>query len=409
MAFLGATIPVSVWIIARSSGASLPVAWLVAVWASVQPLMVRLAHSESYYAIQLALLVGAAAVLSWAGRSRGCRNRFLLSVLAAGLLVSQAARIHPTCWVPAATVPLVLLAQPGRAISRLRRTLLATGGIAIVTAATASVAMWNMYTVDYGQQWPVSLVLSMPGSTGLQFLAIAGIVGIAFLGRFRTNALLVTGSALAAVCVVFAANPVRNLPLSSDACQLQTLPALLAAAVACIGTLRGALREALPVVSKFWTAAADRYFVPTAIGVIAVVTSWVGWGYYTAIPTDVMEQAWAMEWRTRLPSGARVAYLTDVGKRVFMLPLHSSITISGDVFIDQQRQSLPLLLPNMLYYRSSLCSSDDGKALCDKIEHRVVFKPLYERDLPARASLPWLPLGSEPVRVGVYLVDSVMQ
>jgi hypothetical protein len=396
--FLGMSIgaaatPAMVWLVARCSGADSRVAWLLAGWAGVHPLMARLAQGESYLAVQQTLVLGAAAILVWAGRKRGERDRFLWAVLAAGFLISQAARIHPTSWLPAAVVPLVLLALAGRPSGRVRRTALAAGGIATVVAATAFGAMWDVYAGPLGQQWAPTSLLSLPRFSETHAAVFAALATVAFLGRPRVHAGIVVGAASTTLLMLFSADLLeRDVPWVADAYRVQALPVLLATGVASLRLLTMRCKR-----TQGWLG-------PLSIVVVAALLTAARWAPHRTVPTDALEQSWAMRWRGTLSQGTQLVYLRRAGDRILMLPLYSGGPVQAMGLEAAPGLAIPQLRVGITYYRSSLCSTPEGSLACAAMERGVDLEVLEERDFPAIASQPWAPLAMAPIRVGLYRV-----
>jgi len=396
--FLGMSIgaaatPAMVWLVARCSGADSRVAWLLAGWAGFHPLMARLAQGESYLAVQQTLVLGAAAILAWAGRKRGERDRFLWAVLAAGFLISQAARIHPTSWLPAAVVPLVLLALAGRPSGRVRRTALAAGGIATVVAATAFGAMWDVYAGPLGQQWAPTSLLSLPRFSETHAAVFAALATVAFLGRPRVHAGIVVGAASTTLLMLFSADLLeRDVPWVADAYRVQALPVLLATGVASLRLLTMRCKR-----TQGWLG-------PLSIVVVAALLTAARWAPHRTVPTDALEQSWAMRWRGTLSQGTQLVYLRRAGDRILMLPLYSGGPVQAMGLEAAPGLAIPQLRVGITYYRSSLCSTPEGSLACAAMERGVDLEVLEERDFPAIASQPWAPLAMAPIRVGLYRV-----
>ena len=92
------------------------------------------------------LLAGAAALLAACGRSAAPGSTtFLAAVLGAGLVVSEAAILHPLCWVPSALLPSVLLVGPGAPRRRARLAAVAAAGIGTTVVATSAATMVAVY------------------------------------------------------------------------------------------------------------------------------------------------------------------------------------------------------------------------------------------------------------------------
>ncbi len=394
MGIVAATTPAMVWVIARCSGGDTRVAWLLAGWSGAHPLLTRLALGESYLAVQHVLILGAAAVLAWGGRQRG--DRLVWSALAAGLLVAQAARIHPTSWLPASVVPLVLLSQPGRVRGRVRRTVLAAGLIGVVVAATALGAMWDVYNGPLGQQWMATSLLSFPRFTESHAAVVATLATVVLVGRRRAHAGLVAGAASATLLVMSSADLLeRDVSWVADAYRIQALPVLLATGVA-----------SLQIVSTRWKPT-RAWLGPFSVTVLAVVATAARWTGHTTVPTDSLEQSWTMSWRGRLQEGTRIVYLRRAGDRILVLPLYSDGQVLATGLETVPGRGLPQLGPGTVYYRSSLCSTPEGGPACAELEQDADMEILQERELPAVASQPWAPLGTAPIKVGLYRVREV--
>ena len=396
MSLVAAASPAMVWLVARCSGADSRVGWLLAGWAGVHPLMARLAQGESYLAVQQTLILGAAAILAWAGRKRGERDRFLWAVLAAGFLIAQAARIHPTSWLPAAVVPLVLLAQPGRPSGRVRRTALAAAGIATVVAGTAFGAMWDVYTGPLGQQWAPTSLLSVPRFTETHAALVAALAAVALLGRFRVHAGLIVGAASATLLMLFSADLLeRDVPWVADAYRIQALPVLLATGVASLRLLTVRWKR-----TQGWLG-------PLCVVVVAALITAARWAPHRTVPTDALEQSWAMSWRGTLPQGTQLVYLRRAGDRILMLPLYSGGPVQALGLEAAPGLAFPQLRAGVAYYRSSLCSTPEGSSACATMERGVDLEVIEEREFPAIASQPWAPLAMAPVKVGLYRVRAL--
>jgi hypothetical protein len=393
MSIAAAAVPALVWLVARGSGADSRVAWLLAAWAVAHPLLARLAQGESYLAVQLVLILGAAAILAWAGRKRGERDRFLWAIVAAGFLISQAARIHPTSWLPAAVVPLVLLAQPGRPSGRIRRSAMAAGGIAAVVAGTASGAMWDVYAGPLGQQWAPTSLVSVPRLTVAHAAVAVALAAVAFFARSRVHAGLIVGAASATLLVVMSADLLeRDVPWIADAYRIQALPVLLASGVA-----------SLRLLTLRWKRMPG-WLGPMCVVALAILSTAARWSPHRTVPTDAREQSWAMTWRSRLPQGTQLVYVRRAGDRILMLPLYSGGPVQAMGLEVAPGLTLPQLRAGTAYYRSSLCSTPEGSSACAAMERGVDLEVMEERDLPAIASQPWAPLAAAPVKVGLYRV-----
>src|SRR2546430_766713 len=143
-----------VYALARNLGNPRPVAWACTVAIGLEPLLGRLARSESYYATSLWLIGMAIAALFATGpRARGRDKRNWGGAALAGLLLATAVTVHPVAWVPAAFAPAVLALRTGRCRERVISSL---GAIGLIGAVGATVALPSVRAVLHGQlgaQW----------------------------------------------------------------------------------------------------------------------------------------------------------------------------------------------------------------------------------------------------------------
>jgi hypothetical protein len=99
--------------------------------------------------------------------------------------------------------------------------------------------------------------------------------------------------------------------------------------------------------------------------------------------------------------------LSRAGQRVFALPLYSTTPLLASAWdAGQANGQLAHTPAGTFYYRSSLCATNEGRAACAALERGVRLDVIEEREVPAIASQPWLPLGDRPVVVGLYRIGS---
>lgn len=393
MALMSAWIPALGWLLARSVGAPVPSAWIVAALMSIHPLLGRLARSESYLAVQFALLFTAATLLAWAGRHARTRSScFVLAVLAAGLIVAQSVRIHPTSWLPALAVPLVLLAVPGRPATLLRNTGLAFAIIGGIVVCTSAIPLWDVYAGPLGRQWEPASLVSLPRVPVVLWGAFVGSLAILGAARERFRCLLSLAAGWLAMALLFSADLLaRDVSWIADAYRLQFLPVLLASFS---GATQGSVAR--------WPRQGPWLVALLLLG-LGTPGIALRWKQHTTFPTDALEQAWALRWRSELPQGAHVIYLHRAQDRVLMLPLYGEGPVRATgVAVGPETTPSPTPRPGDYYYRSSLCSTPEGMASCKALEGRLRLQVVEERSLPSVASQPWAPLRNGPVRVGLY-------
>jgi len=382
--------------LARTLGLARLSAAAVALGLAIAPIPTRLAGSESYFAIGLVLLTLAAATLARA--SHGTRvgsRRFVLGVLATGVLIAQAAVLHPLVWIPAATIPVVVYLQRGRWRERLRKTIVSTSFIAVCVALCAGQTLREVLQGTLGQQWApetarASLTSQLPPA--LFWLLLAALtLAAASPRRTRRRALEVWVGGGLLGSLAWSTNLVAaNSPWIAQAYLWLFAPALIALLAVGLRDLpRRPAAASLAASSVLWACLrAPELLQPTADGV---------------------ELNAALNWRDQLAPGSEVLWLARADQRTLNLPLYMHFTSQRRPFV--ANQSLPQAhvgrARRSYYYRSSLCATPVGQNACHRFEARHVLEPLASWKLPPVASLPWLPLPNTPITVSLFEVKGV--
>lgn len=358
---LAATIPLSVYAIARASGAARSTALVLGAAMAFDPVLARVARSESYFSAMAALLFAAAAVIASTDR-----RRRLCGLLAAGLMVAVAARIHPLSWVPCALVPLVLLCRPGRPRDRIVRTAIAA---AVVAAIATPLVLPSMRTALHGHLGSGF----MPGArASLQMTWLPVAVAVAIVTGLALRFPKVGVRAWVLVAVVASAFATDVLAHDAKVVHAAHLHLFLPALIAAVSAVQPALAL-------------------SAVAMVHVVVE----RPLRALPTDAMELQWAMEWREQLPRNATVAVLQRAEQRLLLLPF------TGDGL----PTAVPLESSAPYYYRSSLCFTPEGAPACVMFESTHTLRPIAVRRLPSIASLPWAPMPEGELEVGLFAVE----
>jgi len=374
---LAGTVPIAGFLVVRATGASRAVALAVGAALTLDPVLGRLARSESYFATLLSLAFLAAALLTsgFSGRERGTR---VAASLGAALLIAEAGRVHPLAWVPCALVPLVVLTLPGR------RRAWEASAVTLLCAAVAAVLVLP------------TMRATLAGGLGRGFLPGAK----ALFAEQRPMFALAVGAVVALASV--RATRAFALPVG----------------VVCLTVVVAAATDVVRADAAVVRSSYLHLFAPTVLGGLAALpqramTLWLGavalvlhvsWDRRaTPLPTDAQELAFALEWRETLPSDAEVAALQRVGDRVLTLPLFpgrtaTSVAVSAKGFA-------PFHQTRRFYVRTSLCATPEGAPRCAAFESTHTLRPLARRTFEARASLPWLPLPTRPIEVVVFLVE----
>jgi hypothetical protein len=431
---LSATSAPLAWIIARCLGSKPRMAWILAALVAVNPLLARMAGSESYFAACTSLLFAATAVLAATARRLAIRTpMFLLGATAAGLFIAQAARIHAYSWIPAAALPLVILGGGGRLSRRVRAAATAAAIIAIVVVLAALPAMLSVIKGSLGARWAprAESVLSLRNlPIWLIAVLVMGALGFAIYKRPWGVRVLTLA---AFVVIARAAGEFSLLVLPVAALSLATRPGR-----AFVQTWTLAVLVVLARVTKLQLAPVPAWidggyvtlYLPAILAVVTALAvraslgrarSWLTWGTLvaggvatlaawrpmTTLATDVLEEMRVASWPGLLPRDATVAYLGWAGERVQTLPqnfpgeerihLQALDGRTGQVDLETSGDAL-------YYYRSSLCTSSEGRAFCDAIERRYELEPIDEAVLPARPSMFNLAYDRPVVTVALYRV-----
>lgn len=396
---LAAPGPACAWIVARRVGADRHLAAALALAVALDPMLARLARSESYFGTGASLLLLAAAALSLrATRLPPTSAPFVCASLAAGAVVAEVARVHPLLWPAAALTPLVLLAGDGSLRRRLRAALAASLVIAAVVAPVAGPSMWMALHSDLAARfspnagwgtadllaawlpWPaavavVAVALSRrPLAAAPRALLVVPVVAVLVAGDFPAGSRLqpwVEGGYLrvyAAALVVAVAALLRDVART----RAQSFAVALCGAALLLG----------PVAARH---ARDR-----------------------VVPTDALEQELARSWRSLVPPGATVVWLSFNGPLTLRLPLYPNADPDLRVMRAEEVARLPSSFEgppsSVYYYRSSLCSTWGGAEACAAVERRHHLTLVRSWTLPAVESYS-VPYVGRAVRVGLYRVE----
>ncbi|PRQ06438.1 hypothetical protein ENSA7_37570 [Enhygromyxa salina] len=387
---LGVVVSLSVYVAARGIGARIELALALLVIVALDPTLVRLIRSASYHVPIISLQAIAAALLVLAARRRGVRAPvFVIATFGAGLLIAQAARVHPVGWLAASVLPTVIMFVPGHTRTRVGQTMLATTVIAAVVAGTSLAELLRPLNTPLGRGAVDFEQLVWTLGVGVVAVAVA-VVMILRRPTARARALLIAG--LLGAMLVFA---VRLNPVAVDASRYQAGYFMCFAPVFGLG-LASLIARVAPGRRRQRIAAALVLGV-AVIGSIATAADRV------SPATDARESTWALDWRARDWEVSRVIYIGEAGTSAVALPLHARDAVVGTGMRGEDVAAFYLGEP-VLYYRSSLCSAA-GREACRALESRLQLgdEALLERELPAISSQPWHPIEADTVRVGLFL------
>lgn len=396
---LAALVPACAWVIARRVGASRPLALALAVGVALDPLLGRLARSESYYGVIIALGFLAAALLARPALRAPWRSRgFVLACVAAGLVLAQALRVHPVGWVACGVVPLVLMVGRGALSRRLKSTAVGFALVGVTAAFAAWPAMRVVLASDLGAQWvPRSFRVLASGAMRdawpVFVLAPALVAATRIPKRFVVHALVGAGVALVAgLANVVATTGSRPWVLS--AYHWLYAPVLVAAGAAMLRAIPRTRSQAMVVAG--------------IVLCVAVASMSSRRASMTRLPTDALELRHAVAWRDRLPRGARVVSLERAGKHMLVLPIYAGVggnrVTAVPWMLPEAPPALDAVGSNAFYYRSSVCSTEAGVRACEAIERTYTLEPVSVWELPAIQSMAHLTYATAPIRTGLYRV-----
>jgi len=379
---LGALWPLWAFVIARGLGAHRTLAWGFAVAVALDPVALRITSSETYFAGSLSMLLPATAALVLAHSSEARRSSVAVpALLAAGLLVAQAARVHPTGWVPAAFVVIAVALGPGQLRQRAMRTGLAALVVGAVVASVSYPAMADVLSGSLGQHWEGALgrehILQW---RPLLFVCPVLIVLVA-LAKRRERALIAAVTMAVIVLLAPYMNLIGNAANRSiiAAYYHLYLPPMLACAVVLVSELR--IVGPKPVTGAL-------------VGLL--LAAWaLSSGSAAAPSTDALEQTESLTWRATLPADAQVIYLARDGNRIQFLPYHRELGFS-DVQLHAGEGADAILLAAVgsssesYYQRTSLCAMPTLAEPCAEMEAASAAEG-FTLEQVATASLPALP------------------
>jgi len=377
-ALLAACVPPATWLIARRLGAGAWVAGALACACALEPVLARLAGTESYFSTIFSLTTLATLCCALPLRPR----ELWLPVGAAGLLLAQALRVHPVAWPAALVVPLPLLLAPGSLRRRARLFALGVALLGAIAIVLAGPALAEVSRGSLGQQWLPNVRLRwelLPQGATPYWLAGAVLLG-ALLRSWRGVVVATAGVAVIAAATLTDLTSAPN-PAVSAAHQLLFLPAavVLIAAAARRRSAQKPLAAALALAT-----------------LLALPSRWA----LTRSPTDALEAAFVRELRGKLEG--RVAYLERAGTQLSVLPLFH--LERAPLREDDVRFELASLPGPAYYFRSSLCSTARGAPVCAELERSAELELVTERRLRALPSMRWNAYAGDEVRVALYRI-----
>lgn len=365
--------PLAMAVGARSQLTSVQ-ALTLGVLVAVDPVLVRIAASESYITPLVTLALATAWTLLTAAQEDHPRRRMVLH-LAGALFATQMVRIHPLGWIAVLLLPpIVFASKPLRAgataVGLLAGATLTTSGTVL---ADVLVAMGNRGVVS-PELHEVSMALGA---------MLGGLVALSKTTRRFALASALSGMGATVLWKTYGQNPVWRLA---------------AVHVALLGPLL-TVGASLP---SRWPRALAVGLAVVALGLGAPV-----FGYQT---TDQHEYRAARRWFASRAPTCRVTWVAFVGeRRRAFLPawVHRGATVPLDGRTPWHALSQLVPLGCTYYLRSTACETTDGASVCDAIERAMELVPESTVTLPAVASHRGLPYQGSMVRLRTFRVTAL--
>ena len=356
-ALFSALLPPLAFVIGRMVGLGTSAAVTAAGLLAIDPVAIRMGATEAYFpAIAFLGTAGAAAMLAALfAMEAGGRWRAAALLVAAGLLVSQAARIHPCAWVLMATVPFVVVA--GDTESWRRRVLMilaaaaVSGGVLLFTSATAVLDVFGNIRAGTVFRPPT------PSPWPLVWIALPGLA-YAVLAPWRWLA-VPAGIAVAAMLLTRQAFDASWIWQQSYFRLYLTLPVLAAvAAIPAAYLSRGSV-------------------VGAATLLLGLAWMGFGWPVVADRTPEHREYRLVRDHLERMPPECGVAYLPSAGRRVVRLPTYVG---PPRAVIDARHSDAMAAAVGpgkcLHYVHTSLCSTAEGRSECEAIERRLGLVPI---------------------------------
>ena len=395
-AVISSLLPALLFALARLLGVDRRRALVVGLALALDPVSIRIAATESYVPVIAALtaaasVAAAAAVIHAARRETG---RAVALALAAGCFCAQAARVHPVAWIPVALAPLAAAAVPGLA---LRARLGLGAAVTAVCGATVLLSSAPQLLHVYEGILSGEMMEATWMAPRLGVAALAGIAALVLVARPRWP--LAVG-ALSALAVAGTRHNYGQSVLWQASFDRLYLGTLLVTAAALIPAPLARTRALVPAAA----AALLALFARRAPDVLQGRT------------TDHEEYRWARGWLAGMPPSCRVAYVAFAGRRNLFLPTYAASPPLAVDAIARMDGREPLDAQAVLgpvgctyYLRTSLCSSAEGRPVCEDVERQLVLDPVARASFAAVPSNRWLSYDREVVEAVVARVVGYRQ
>jgi hypothetical protein len=392
-AFLSALSPALLYAVARLAGVERGGALAAAVVLAVDAVTIHTAASELYIWPLIALVLAVQVALGIFVQARQRRDRLAgaLALTAASLLGAATARIQPVGYLTLALSPLVVLCA-GRPQRWRERIVLAAEA---ATAIGAAVLLTTGRTIVHALgDSPVSAhgIVSVLRAQGADVWILVLLIAVWVARRWARPPWL----------PIIAASSLVSMWMVESSFQRHPYQQLFYARLCWPGVLLGAA-ALLPrrLQGSGWAL---------SVGVVVAAALQVpAWPYLGARTTEQREYAFLQEVLPSMPATCTLASVSRAGKRVWEIPAYLMASGAARAIEDgsQLRDAIEAA-DCVVYVRSSLCSSVEGRPLCDSAEHGAPLERVASRVFEAAPSDVDLPYDRSEVEVVVSLASGGM-
>ncbi|MDX2166791.1 MAG: hypothetical protein SF182_06995 [Deltaproteobacteria bacterium] len=386
-ALLSGLSPALLYAVARLVGVARGGGLAAAVALAADAVSIDTAASELYVVPLLALLLAVQLGLALFARAaaRGDRAGGLLAVSAACLFAAAAARTQAVGYLPLALAPLVVLCGARPAAWRARLACAAQPAAAIGVVVGLSSGRVVVAALSHAPVSPGGTLALLLGQ-GVAVWAGALLVALWAARRWAVPPWVpaIGAASLLAMWVVesaFQRHPYQEL-FYARLC----LPGVLLGAAALLPRrLQGGA----------WAS---------AVGLlVAGGLQMPAWPYLGVRTTEQSEHAFLREVLAELPPGCTIAAVGRAGKRVWAIPAYlNQRGVAEELAAGASLGEVSARSACLVYVRSSLCSSAEGRAACDAVERDVPLARVASRVFAAAPSDLDLPYDVPQVEVSVF-------